>query len=61
MYYADANTIIFGGYFGLFVYDTKQHKYIRSVDLKPIGCEATQGDNACTILVKADGSEVFLQ
>lgn len=60
LYYADESTIIFGGYFGLFVYDTKNHKFIRSVDLKPIECDDTQGDNACTISVKSDGSEVYL-
>lgn len=60
LYYADEDTIIFGGYFGLFVYDTKKYKYIGSVDLKSIGCENTQGDNVCTIQVKSDGSEVYL-
>lgn len=61
LYYADEDTIIFGGCFGLFVYDTRNHKYIRSVDLKPIDCEDTQGDNACFVNVNKEGSEVYLQ
>ena len=60
LYYADEGKIIFAGYYGLFVYDTQNHKFIQSVDLKPIGCNKTQGDDACEIMVKKDGSKVYL-
>lgn len=60
IYYADENRMIFGGYFGLFVYDTKKNEILRSVDLKSIGCNATQGDDFCEVLVEADGSVVYL-
>mgnify|MGYP005892354877 FL=1 len=49
MYYADESMFIFGGYYGLFVYDVTKSQIIRSVDLAPIGCNDTQGDNACEI------------
>lgn len=58
--YASDDSVIFHGYFGLFVYDLKSQKIIRSVDLKPIGCAATQGDNFCEISVSADGNTVHL-
>lgn len=60
LYYADENKIIFADYYGLFVYDTENHKYIQSVDLKPIGCDKTQGDDACEIAVNKDGTKVYL-
>lgn len=60
LYYGDENKIIFGGYYGLFVYDTENQKYIQSVDLKPIGCNMTQGDNAVEIMVKKGGEVVYL-
>lgn len=60
IYYADESRMIFGGYFGLFVYDTKKNEILRSVDLKSIGCDATQGDDYCEVLVEADGSIVYL-
>lgn len=60
LYYADDEKIIFGGYFGLFVYDTKNHKYIQSLDIAAIGYDATQGDGFCEIRVKKDGSEIYL-
>lgn len=61
LYYADEEKIIFGGYFGLFVYDTKNHTYIQSVDLESIGYSMTQGDAACEIQANKDGSLVYLQ
>ena len=61
MYYADESRFIFGGYYGLFVYDVETDRIIRGVDLAPIGCDATQGENACEISVAADGSKVFLK
>ncbi len=60
IYYADKNKIIFGGYYGLFVYDMNKWQIIGSVDLEPIGCSDTQGENACEIRVTKDGSKVFL-
>lgn len=60
MYYADENIFIFGGYYGLFVYDVTKNQIIRSVDLAPIGCNETQGDNACEIVATEDGSKVLL-
>ena len=49
LYYADENRIIFGGSFGLFVYDTVDQKMLRSVDLAAIGCSDTKGDKYCEI------------
>lgn len=60
IYYADIHKFIFGGYYGLFVYDMVQKKVVRGVDLRAIGCDATQGDSACEIQVTEDGSLVFL-
>lgn len=60
LYYADKDTIIFGGYFGLFVYDTKNHRFFRSVDLSALNMGDTQGDNAYFIETKEDGKEVYL-
>lgn len=60
LYYASENVIIFGGNYGLFVYNTKQHEYMQSVDLEPIGCNMTQGDDACDIQVNQDGTKVYL-
>ena len=61
LYYADDDTIVFGGCYGLFVYDTMKHRFERAVDLREIGCDATQGDDACFVSVKQDGSEVYLR
>ncbi|MCH5268935.1 MAG: M56 family metallopeptidase [Lachnospiraceae bacterium] len=60
LYYADENRIIFGGSFGLFVYDTVNQKMLRSVDLVTIGCSDTQGDKYCEIQVSEDGGQVYL-
>ena len=60
LYYADENRIIFGGSFGLFVYDTANQKMFRSVDLVAIGCSDTQGDKYCEIQVSDDGQQVYL-
>ena len=61
LYYADEEKIIFGGSFGLFVYNTKNHSFIQSVDLETIGYSMTQGDEACEIRANKDGSLVYLQ
>ena len=60
LYYADQEKFIFGGYYGLFVYDLTNQEIIRSVDLATIGCNMTQGDAACEISVTEDGMTVFL-
>jgi hypothetical protein len=58
--YASDDTVIFHGYFGLFVYDLKSKKIMRSVALAPIGCDNTQGDNCCIVSVSKDGNTVQL-
>ena len=58
--YASTRKIIFHGYFGLFVYDLQNKKVTRSVDLKAIGCDATQGDNYVEVFVSKDGGTVYL-
>ncbi len=58
--YASDDVVIFHDYFGLFVYDLNSNKIVRSLDLKPIGCNATQGDDYCEVTVSADGSTVQL-
>lgn len=60
LYYADEKRIIFGGSFGLFIYDTVNLKMLRSVDLVAIGCSYTQGDKYCEIQVSEDGQQVYL-
>lgn len=58
--YASDDIVIFHGYFGLFVYDLNSRKIVRSLDLNPIGCTATQGDDYCDVNVSADGKTVQL-
>jgi len=58
--YASDEVIIFHGYFGLFVYSLNDSKIINSIDLRSIGCGATQGDNYCEVLVSNDGKIVQL-
>lgn len=58
--YASDDKIIFHGYFGLFVYNLKESKIIRSVDLKAIKCSYTQGDHYCEVSVNNDGTIVQL-
>ena len=58
--YADGETVIFHGYFGLFVYSVKEEKMIHAIDLEPSGCNYTQGENACEVLVSEDGKRVYL-
>ncbi|MCI8408912.1 MAG: M56 family metallopeptidase [Lachnospiraceae bacterium] len=60
LYYADDKKLIFAGYFGLFVYDRTKEEIFRAVDLQPIECNMTQGDNACEILISEDGETVYL-
>lgn len=54
------SVIIFHDYFGLVVYDLTNSQVIRSLDLTSIGCQMTQGDDACETAVSADGTTVWL-
>lgn len=54
------SVIIFHDYFGLVVYDLSNRQVVRALDLEPIGCHMTQGDNACQVAVSADGNTVWL-
>ena len=56
----EASVVIFHDYFGLVVYDLTNNKVLRSLDLEPIGCNMTQGDDACQVAVSADGNTVWL-
>lgn len=58
--YADAGMLVFHDYFGLFVYDISQSEIIGAVDLKAIGCNFTQGDAYCEVMVSSDGRVVYL-
>jgi len=52
--------IIFHDYFGLLVYNVSEGIVEYSLDLAPIGCQYTQGDNACVVRVSSDGRTVYL-
>jgi beta-lactamase regulating signal transducer with metallopeptidase domain len=58
--YASDDIVIFHGYFGLFVYDLDSLRIIRSLDLKPLNCHYTQGDDYCEVSVSRDGNTVQL-
>ncbi len=58
--YASDDILIFHGYFGMFVYDLNSLQIIRSLDLKPLNCHYTQGDNYCDVSVSLDGNKVQL-
>jgi len=58
--YASDGIVIFHGCFGLFVYDLNKLNIIRSLDLKPIHCNYTQGDAYCNVEVSKDGNTVQL-
>lgn len=58
--YADEKLLIFHGEFGLFVYSIEDRKMIHEVDLKAIGCDATQGDWFCEVSVLPKGETVYL-
>lgn len=58
--YASDDIVIFHGYFGLYVFDLNAEQIIRSLDLKPLQCDQTQGDNYCEISVSMDGDTVQL-
>ena len=52
--------IIFHDYFGLIVYDLFNREIVQSLDLTSIGCDMTQGDDYCQVVVSADGETVWL-
>lgn len=52
--------IIFHDYFGLIVYDLFSREIVQSLDLASIGCDMTQGDDYCQVVVSADGETVWL-
>lgn len=58
--YASDDMVIFHGYFGLYVYDLNTMELVRSLDLKPIKCNFTQGDEYCEVSVSMDGNTVQL-
>lgn len=58
--YASDDIVIFHDYYGLFVYDIHTQQISRSLDLKPIGCADTQGDNYCEVTISPDGNTVLL-
>lgn len=58
--YASDDIVILHDYFGLFVYDLNTLQIIRSLDLKPLNCNQTQGDNYCDVSVSMDGHTVQL-
>lgn len=58
--YVDSHKVIFHGYAGLFVYNLDEITMESSVDLEPIGCNYTQGDNACEVSVSDDGRYVYM-
>ncbi len=57
--YADAERLIFHGYFGLYVYSVSTGQITGAVDLQTLGCGYTQGDNTCQVLVTEDGASVY--
>ena len=58
--YASDDIVILHDYFGLFVYDLNARQIIRSLDLKPLNCHQTQGDNYCNVSVSMDGNTMQL-
>ena len=58
--YASDDIVIFHSYFGLFVYDIKSKKIIRSLDLENLNLHQIQGDNSCEITVNNDASIIQL-
>lgn len=58
--YAENELVIFHGYFGLFIYSVENGGFIGAVDLEPLGCNYTQGENACEVFVSRDGGKVYL-
>lgn len=58
--YADMNLIVFHGYMGLYVYDRSLAAITDDINLEAIGCNYTQGDNACVVEVGSNGYRIYL-
>ncbi len=58
--YADDNILVFHDYFGLYVYSETLNRMLGSLDLKSIGCDATQGDQYCEVYTAEGGTAVYL-
>lgn len=58
--YASKDTLIFHGYFGLFIYDLNTKSITHSLDLESIGCHFMQGSAYCEVSVSQDGSIIQL-
>jgi len=59
--YIDDETLIFHGYFGLFVYDLKEEKIAFAVDIgKAVGMTQIQGSEGAAVRVSEDGSTIQL-
>ncbi len=54
LYYVDEEIIIFGGYYGVFVFSKEEAKIVASVDLMELGWE-----EACEVKVSADGKYIY--
>jgi hypothetical protein len=59
--YASDKYMILHDYFGMFVFELDSHRIIRSLDLAAIGCQYTQGSDACEVAVSADGGKVYMR
>lgn len=58
--YADEDILVFHDYFGLYVYSENLNRMLGSLDLKSIGCDATQGDQYCEVYTAEGGTAVYL-
>ena len=58
--YADEDILVFHDYFGLYVYSETLNRMLGSLDLKSIGCDATQGDQYCEVYTAEGGTAVYL-
>lgn len=58
--YADKQIVIFHDYYGMFIYDRKAATMSAALDLEEIGCQNTQGDNACEVWADRNGEKVYL-
>lgn len=58
--YADENVLVFHDYYGLFVYDWQKAEMTGTIDLEAIGCQYTQGDSFCDVIVEAGAETIYL-
>lgn len=59
--YASKERVILYDYWGLIVYDLKQSKIIRAVDLPSMGLNHIQGDQYTQFQVNKDGTQILMQ